>query len=296
MAKGDVAIGKRLKISKTQQEIMLYVLVASLVMGVALVLSIRSIKFISFNAKVLTAQEESIKGYEAVIHDAGVCEDKDGDGKYSDEELKGCDPAEVATASVPNSLRYNVMMQMAKNHDLESVGRESLEECYKTKTINGIEAKVKKDFNKDYEKATSDNERALAIGMLRMCSALRVIPEALPAKKNEEALMSSLNQIFVISGWNFENISPNGTVSESPIQGLGVIPVNLVVEGGSENTFRVLSNIEKSIRPFDVEAATISWSGENSLSLRAQAMSYYTKEVKAKEEQKTITATQKRGN
>ena len=61
------------------------------------------------------------------------------------------------------------------------------------------------------------------------------------------------------------------------------------MQANSATTFRVLNNIEKSIRTFNIESATIAWSGEN-LELRAQAAAYYTDEVGAGEVTKTVYA------
>ena len=47
--KVEVAVGKRIKIDKTKQQIMLLVLGASLVFGVCLVFSVFFIKYINFN-------------------------------------------------------------------------------------------------------------------------------------------------------------------------------------------------------------------------------------------------------
>ena len=61
MAK-EVAIGKRAKISEAQQYMLLSVLVASVVLGAAISLIIHFVQQISFNAKVIAAEDEAIVG------------------------------------------------------------------------------------------------------------------------------------------------------------------------------------------------------------------------------------------
>ena len=59
MAK-EVAISKRIKITKAQQNMLLAVLIASVVLGAALSISINLIKRIAFNADVITAKDQAI--------------------------------------------------------------------------------------------------------------------------------------------------------------------------------------------------------------------------------------------
>ena len=126
--------------------------------------------------------------------------------------------------------------------------------------------------------------------MLKICSALRVIPDALPAQANEEALMSSLNKICNISRWETEALSPSGNAT-SGNEGLSTIPVSLSVESSSDTTMTVLSNIERSIRTFDLQTATISWSTNNNLSLQSQGVAYYTENAGVVESNKTVYAS-----
>lgn len=285
MAK-EVAIAKRIKISKTQQQILVSVSVAALVMGVALVLVIYCIKTIIFNTKIINEKDLAIKSYEQAIQRIGVCKDQDRDGKFSEEELKKCNPENIPVTELEGTLRHNVMVKMANNQNLESTGRDELKICQNEKG-------ERKDFNQEYEKAEKEEDKTYYMGMQKMCSALRVIPEALPAKQNDEALMSSLNQVFILSKWEPESISPSGNINSEFKDGVGTIPVSLSVEANAETTKRVLGNIEKSIRLFDINSATISWSMNGKLTLRAQATSFYTKEKKIEEKTKTIYASNK---
>ena len=59
MAK-EIAIGKRAKISKAQQYIIMAVLGASIILGVSISLIINFIKQISFNAEIIIAEDQAI--------------------------------------------------------------------------------------------------------------------------------------------------------------------------------------------------------------------------------------------
>lgn len=280
---GGPAIAKRLKISKTQQETLLIALVTATILGVCGVLMVFFGKYIDFNGKVIAAKDEAIVSYEATIKNVGLCVDKNRDGKFTDDELDKCNPDAIDSATVPNTLRYNVMVNMANNKDLESVARDSSADCYDK---NG----EKIDWQKKFDDTDNDEEQAKYLSMLKMCSALRVIPDALPAQANEEALMSSLNQIFIISNWEPEALSPSGSVSPST-SGISTIPVSLSVEANTSTTMKVLDNIEKSIRTFDLQTATISWSNNNYLTLRSQGSAYYTQDSDIVESTKTVYAS-----
>lgn len=277
------AVSKRVKISKTQQQTLLIVLVAAVVLGVCGVMVVYFGKYIGFNSKVIEAKDQAISDYEKTITNIGLCRDTNKDGKFSDEEIRKCNPDTLDSSTMPGSLRYNVMMNMANNTDLESVARESQKDCF---DVNGD----KIDWQKKFDETENDEEKARYMSMLKMCSALRVIPDALPAQANEEALMSSLNQIFNISAWDPEALSPSGNVV-SGTEGLSTIPVSLSVEADANKTMTVLNNIERSIRTFDLQTATVSWSGQNYLALQSQGVAYYTEDADVVESNKTVYAS-----
>ena len=89
-----------------------------------------------------------------------------------------------------------------------------------------------------------------------------------------------------------ESLSPGGSSSSSTASsaGFNAFSVNLSVESDTGNTMKFLDNIERSIREFNIERATIKWSGENTLSLQAQATSYYVDKSSITETTKTVTA------
>ncbi len=274
----DTAPSKRIKISKAQQLTMLEVLVASLVFGTCAVLSVFLIKYISFNTRVISEKNQAITDYDQSLRNVGVCVDTDGNGRLSNEEIEKCNPSEISLNSIPESLRYKVLMQMAMDTDLESVARKRNEKCYD-------EDGERIDFNKKYEQSTNDLEKQQYLQSAKICSALRVIPDALPARKNTEALMASLNQVLLLTGWEPERLTPRDDMVESRIEGVGVIPVTLQVDGGNDVVLRALDKIEKSIREFDITSATIEWTNSG-LSLNALANAYYLED--AGELEKTV--------
>lgn len=277
--------GKRARISKAQQVTMLEVLCASLVLGTCIVMSIFMIKYIKFNTTIITEKNNAISAYDQTIRNVGVCVDTDGNGRLSAEELESCKPNEVSLNSVVGSLRYNVLSQMAQNSDLESVARLRNASCYD-------EAGERIDFNKLYELSTDELEKQQYLQSSKVCSALRVIPDALPAHQNTEALMASLNQIFILTGWDPERLSPRDDVVKVDIEGVSVIPVSLRVEGDDSIVLAVLDNVEHSIREFDITTATIEWTSRG-LSLNASANAFYLTELPEIETTKTLYATRK---
>lgn len=285
----EKAVGKRIKISKIQQYIMLAVLVTSLVFGVCLVFSIFFIKYIVFNTTVISEKDKAIDGYYSAITNVGICIDKNKDGKYTDKELQECNPESIEVEDIPGTLRYNTLVEMAENTDLESVARDSLDSCY------GTDGK-KLDFTKAYQAATTEEERAQQLYMLKMCSSLRVVPDALPASQNSEALLASMNQIFLLSDLQPEALSPSSAGAVSPISSLEVIPISVSIEDDITKATTLLQNLERSIRSFYFTNAAITWRGTDAtgvtkLELSAQALAFYTNEVEATETQKTIYAS-----
>lgn len=279
----EVALTKRIKISKAQQNMFLAVLIASLVLGFTIMLSVFFVKYIIFNTKVINAKEQAISNYKQTIKNVGICKaDKNGDI-----DLEKCNPNDIVVEDIPNSLRYNVMVNMANNKDLDSVSSSSgsEEDCY--------EDGEKVDYSKKYAAATSESDRKKYLGMVKMCSSLRVIPDALPAQKNDEALMASLNQIFLLSGWTPESLAPSGksdTAASNVSPGIGTIPVSVAVKASSSTVRTVLSNIERSIRDFSIGTASIGWSADNVVNFTAQATAFYSSDLSISEFEDTIYA------
>lgn len=285
MAK-EIAIGKRAKISQAQQYMILSVLGASIVLGIAIAMVIHFIKLISFNAKIIIAEDQSIVSYSNVIKSIGICKKPNG-AVYSDSELRACNPDSIEISEIPGTLRANILENIAANEALASVPKEDDTSCINPETEKYY---TYKELNKLYDNAEGAEQLNAASQLIKKCSALRVIPDALPSFKNEEALLASLNKLFLISGREPESLSPSGTISASDIgKGLNAIQVSLSLdEATTEDTTRLLNNIERSIREFNIESAIISWSGPNTLSIRAQATSFYMDEPTIFETEKKI--------
>ena len=284
----EKSFGKRFRMNKLQQQMMMAALGASLLLGVSVVVSIYLIKYMNFNAKVIKRRDVAIANYDLAIKNVGICKDSDGDGKFSEKELKSCNPQAIDVSSIPGTLRYNVMVGMAANTNLESVARTSQKKCYDEngKRIN---------FTTAYSKATSDDERSYDLKMMKMCSALRVVPDALPAQKNDEALLGSLNQIFLLSGFEPEQLSPGTNYRQSRVSGVSTIPVSLTVKRSEAETMSIISNIEKSIRAFSISSAQIKWgsnlgNGNTKLELLAQGAAFYSAETTVQEKTEIVRA------
>ncbi|MBR3177531.1 hypothetical protein IKF27_01840 [Candidatus Saccharibacteria bacterium] len=282
------AVEKRQKISKAQKQILFTIGGTAVFVGVCIVLISYCMRLIGYNSRVIDAKDTSISNYSNTIKNVGVCK-VSGSGVISDDELKRCTPNTYLSDSLTGTLRYNVMVKTAENEDLESVARPLQAACYKDgKKINfkelydNAEEEAKKDAEKDV-----DTLKANYLDMMKACSALRAIPDALPAQKNTEALLASLDRLFDIADWQPSGLSPNSSSSRSPYRGVSALPVSLSVEANSAKTLSVLSTIERSIRTFDITSATIEWIGEDTLKLGASARAYYTGEQSLT--QKTVT-------
>ncbi|MBR0480058.1 hypothetical protein IJJ49_02235 [Candidatus Saccharibacteria bacterium] len=285
MAK-EVAIEKRAKISEAQQYMLLSVLVASLFLGTAISMVSHFVQQISFNTKVIMAEDEAIVAYSNAIKQTGICKSPKG-AVYSNEELNACDPDSIDISEIPGTLRANILENVAASSALNSVPKEDDKSCINPSTNKNY---TYNELNDLYERANTSTELNAASQLIKSCSALRVIPDALPAFKNEEALLASLNKIFLLSGWEPESLSPSGSATTSALgTNLNALSVRVSIEADSATTLNVLNNIERSIREFNVDRATIEWS-DDGLTLQAQATAYYMDESTLKESTTTIKA------
>ena len=292
------AVEKRAKISKAQKQILFTIGGTAVFVGVCIVLVSYCIRLMGFNSKVIDAKDTAISNYSSTIKNVGVCK-VSGSGVISDDELKKCTPNAYLSDSLPGTLRYNVMVKTAENEDLESVARPLQAACYNSagKRINfkelydNAEEEAKKDNTQDV-----DTLKAKYLDMMKSCSALRAVPDALPAQKNTEALLASLDRLFDIANWKPAGLSPNSSSSRSPYKNVLALPVSLAVEADSAETLKVLSTIERSIRTFDITNATIEWIGDNTLKLGASARAYYTSEQSLSQKTTTVYADAKKKN
>ncbi|MBR3115897.1 hypothetical protein IKF30_01575 [Candidatus Saccharibacteria bacterium] len=289
MAK-EVAISKRAKISQAQQYMLISVFGAAVFLGVGISLTTRFIEQIAFNIDVIAAEEESIASYSKIIKDTGICTAPKG-SVYSDEELRKCDPDSIELSQIPNTLRSNILEKLASNTALNSVPDKVTENCLDQETGKNY---TYKQLQTALDDAKTSTERQAATQKIMTCSALRVVPDALPAYKNEEALLASLNNIFNMSGWKPQSLSPSqDTAKVSFAKNLNSLGVSLSIEADTATTMNVLNHVERSIREFNITRASIEWS-DSGLTLQARANAYYTDKSSITETETKLTAEGKK--
>ena len=291
-AKKEIAVLKRAKISEAQQYVLLAVLGAAIFLGVAVSLIMHFTKKISFNIEVIAEEERAIVAYSDTIKKIGVCQSPKG-AVYTDEELAACNPDDIEVSAVPGTLRSEIVDGMAANKALNSVPKEDNTNCINPLSNKAYTYKEMQDFLND---ATTTDARVAATQLIKNCSALRIIPDALPSTKNEEALLASVNKIFIISGWLPESISPAGDggggyggEDGSSTTNLSQLSVSLSVEADVATTMNVLNNMERSIREFSFDSASIEWT-PGALKLDSTATAFYTSKSELSETTKTISS------
>ena len=136
--------------------------------------------------------------------------------------------------------------------------------------------------------------------MMSMCSALRVVPDALPGQENPEATVASLNQIFLLSNIEPESLSvkeidtsDEELLAEADRLSLGIIPVAFEVKSPSGAIQTLLENMEISIRTFNITRATFEWSN-GALEVKANANAYFANGLTVRELTKTVYGGDKR--
>lgn len=279
---------KHLKISDAQKYMLLAVLGASLVLGATIALLVHFLRQISFNSDVIAKEDAAIVNYSNAIKTTGICTAPKGN-TYSNEELDKCNPSSINIDDIKGTLRSNILNDLASNAALNSVPKEPSSICINDQTNRNYTFKELQQIYQDAEDSENQERISSATTLMKSCSALRVIPDALPAYKNEEALLASLNKLFIESDWQPESLSPGGdAVTTGLAKGLNALSVRLGIEANSATTMRVLLNIERSIREFNIETATIEWSGADTLSLQANATAYYMDSSSIVEKTETI--------
>ncbi|MBQ3292842.1 hypothetical protein IJG93_00845 [Candidatus Saccharibacteria bacterium] len=269
----DIKIGKRAMITQAQQYMILAVFGATLFLGAAIAVVMKSVTKIGFSASVIMEEDQSIVSFSNAIRDIGICTKPKG-SVYTDDELKNCNPGTINVSSVPSTLRYEVLKTVASNKALESVANQSKSSCVNPKTGKNY---TYSELEKNYDDAGEDEEKLVAAGnLIRTCSALRVIPDALPTYKNEEALLASVDQIFRDSGTTPESLRPTEESSLAEFgNNLYTISVRLSIETGTRDIHVFLRNVEHSIRNFNIDRATISWGSNSSIEFSAFGTAYY---------------------
>jgi hypothetical protein len=99
-----------------------------------------------------------------------------------------------------------------------------------------------------------------------------------------------------MSGWQPESIAPASSWRsyDAGITGINPLTVNLSIKADAETVYTVLSNIEHSIREFDVRRAKIE-SREDGLEMSAQATAYWVEPTYVKEVKEVVPVEEKGG-
>jgi len=185
-----------------------------------------------------------------------------------------------------NSISAQVS-EMSQSERLEAVARTRSTDCTE-EIMEGLAS----------ENGIEDVELA------RTCTALRVIPDALPSKLNQEATLASLNQLLNWSngGAGIESIS-GADVGVAEMDGdLTVSPIgaSFSLSDDASNVRKSLDIVERSIRNFDIVSANISWvdtydekgnsTGKQRIELVGLYRAYYANGVKIEKKSKKICA------
>ena len=89
-------------------------------------------------------------------------------------------------------------------------------------------------------------------------------------------MLASVDKIFRDSGTEPESLSPTEETNLAPFgNNLYTISVRLSIESNAGTVYKLLDNVERSIRNFNIERATINWSSNSSIGLEARATAYY---------------------
>ena len=191
--------------------------------------------------------------------------------------------------SIQESLKKisNDVDALRTNENLEAVSRTRAEDCMKLTT------------QLDEEKDTIND-----IELARICTSLRVIPDAIPSKENIEATLASLNQLLLwsdgaiqiegISGADVDDAvlyDENGTAVKTTLQSIGA---SLSLDDTTTRIHMALDTIENSIRNYDIASASITFSGDSttseSIELHSTFRAYYSNAVNIDKKSKKVCA------
>jgi hypothetical protein len=195
--------------------------------------------------------------------------------------------------SIQNSLKKisTQVTEMSSSERLEAVARSRSTDCTQ-QILDGL---------------ASEGGNIEDVELARTCTALRVIPDALPSKLNLEATLASMNQLLNWSngGAGIESIS-GADVGGAAIDGeltVGSIGASISLSDEAKNVRNSLDLIERSIRNFDIVSTSISWVDsfdENGGSQTGKQIelvglyrAYYANGVKIEKKSKKICADDK---
>lgn len=269
-ASEGASVLKRLKISKAQRTMFIAVCLASIALGVTLVLIIYFGKTIAFQGKLLTQ-----KGY---VVDALVEDQKN-----------------LSTLS-------GQISELTKNENLESVAS--------TRSVSDCVGYYGVDMSLEGVKTEEELEK------VRKCSSLRVIPDAMPATSDTVSLDDvdtttriQLDLIMDRAGVDLNsdtdsaisveatNYSGDFTTEDtgSILEPYSMLNANINVKGDLAKMKTFLSTIDKTIRNFDLQSATIEIpnSGDAEFVFTGSYFAYYTNPVTLNIQKRRICADAK---
>lgn len=189
----------------------------------------------------------------------------------------------------------NQVEELRNNENLEVVARARAADCAKYMDL----------LNKQTD-SDDDSTEDIEIELARICTALRVIPDAIPSIYNQEATLASLNQLLLWSDGaiqlegmagtdNNEDTAvfynEEGQLVQTSLQAIGA---TLSIDDTSERIHKALDTIENSIRNYDITSANISFSGDSrsyeSIELNAAFNAYYSSGVSIEKKSKKVCA------
>lgn len=190
----------------------------------------------------------------------------------------------------------NQVNNLAVDDTLEVVGRTRAADCLNRSA-----------------KMLTESSSVEDLEVTRTCTALRVIPDAMPSSANTEAMLAGLNQLLLwsndgngvliegLSGTDTDGVSfvdENGNAIKTTMSAMGAA---VSIEDDADKVKGALDTIENSIRNYDIAAASIEWSGDNydddgvyhpqRISLSASFNAYYSNSVSIEKQKKKVCAS-----
>ncbi len=192
-------------------------------------------------------------------------------------------------AQIQNDLQSlkNSISQLTTDENLESVARERDSVC---------DSLIGKPGKESDNNEFSINE----IEIIRSCSALRVVPDALPSTKNYNATMTEALVLGRLGGVTTENEptgsssggAPTVSVDGSALHAFGI---NMSLEGSTIGIQNVLKVFNRSIRNFDLAQAHFDfdekteWTGK----FTGDFAVYYSEDVEIQKGSHLVCANKK---
>ena len=278
---------KRVKIDKAQRNMFIAVCLASIIVGVTIVASIWFVRKIRFNNKFAKQQEyviDDLKKSQANLDALAV----------SVEELTSNEALEVVAQSKESK---------SQNQKLRELCASLLDEEKADAKDSSSSNSSSKSNNSNSSSSEEDEEDANnSYELAKTCSALRVIPDALPSGKNEVATLGSLDflisdlvNVEALSGDNGSRYSSYSKKStRSVTKSVNSINANVSMSDSAARINAALNGIENSIRNYDIRSAKLSWTDDtrsgDSIDFSATFSAYYSNEVNAEVKTRVICA------